>query len=93
MLKGKVIDDNEKFPLPTVRITVAGTNIYGSTTADGEFFIEDIPAGVYKVTIELAGYLIETVKEVTITAGQTTELDVTLKMGFAHEMTVTARGD
>lgn len=90
-LKGKVIDENEKFPLPTVGITVKDAKKFYATNTDGEYFIEDIPAGVYKVTFELAGYLAETIKDVTITAGQATELNVSLQMGFAHELTVTAR--
>jgi len=90
-LKGKVIDKDEKFSLPTVRITVAGAKKYGSTIADGTYVIEDILAGVYKVTFELPGYLTEVVKEVTIVAGQVTELNMSLKMGFAHEVSVTAR--
>lgn len=91
VLEGTVIDDNEKFPLPTVRISVAGTKMYGSTIADGTYIIENIPAGVYKVTFELVGYLTEIIKEVNIVEGQTTELDVSLRMGFAHEVSVTAR--
>ncbi|MFQ6081915.1 MAG: TonB-dependent receptor domain-containing protein [Candidatus Aminicenantia bacterium] len=92
-LKGKAIDENEKFPLPTVQIWIVGTKLYGSTGSDGTFVIDNIPPGVYKVTFELAGYLIETVKNVNITAGQTTELNVSMRMGFAHEVTVTARRD
>ncbi|MBN1222727.1 MAG: carboxypeptidase regulatory-like domain-containing protein [Candidatus Aminicenantes bacterium] len=90
-LTGKVIDKNEGFPLPTVRIAVIGTNKYGSADADGNFAIGNIPPGVYKVTFELSGYLIETIKDVSVQAGETTNLEVSMKMGFAHEMTVTAR--
>lgn len=90
-LKGTVIDQDEKFPMPTVRISVTGIKKFGSTIEDGTYVIENIPAGVYKVTFELVGYLTEIVKEVTISEGQTTELDVSLKMGFAHEISVTAR--
>jgi hypothetical protein len=90
-LQGKVIDKNEKFPLPTVRIAVSGTKFYGTTDVDGNFRIVNIPPGEYTVTFELSGYLIEVVKNVSIQAGETAELEVALKMGFAHEMTVTAR--
>lgn len=90
-LEGTVLDDAGKFPLPTVRIALAGTKIHGATDAEGVFAIGNIPAGVYRVTFELSGYLTHTEKQVVITAGQMTELNVTMKMGFAHEMTVTAR--
>jgi len=90
-ITGRVIDNNEKFPLPTVRISVAGLNKYGTTDPEGTFNLAGIPAGTYKVTFELSGYLAEIVKDVIVTAGSATELDVSLKQGFAHEMTVTAR--
>ncbi len=90
-LKGKVIDKNEKFPLPTVRVSITGTKKFGVTSAEGDFVITDVPAGTYKVVFELAGYLTETQKDVTIGAGQTVEINLSMGMGFAHEMTVTAR--
>lgn len=91
VLQGKAVDAVEKFALPTVQIAIMGTKIYGSTDVDGNYMIQDIPPGVYRVTFELSGYITETAKDVVITAGQTTELNVELRMGFAHEMTVTAR--
>jgi outer membrane receptor protein involved in Fe transport len=90
-LTGRVIDSNEKFPLPTVRIAVMRTRMFGTTDADGNFTIVNIPPGVYNVTFELSGYIIEVVKGVSIQAGETAEIEVTMKMGFAHETTVTAR--
>ncbi len=90
-LRGTVSDSNEALPLPTVEVKVLGTKLFGTTNSNGEFEILGVPAGTYKIVFELPGFLTESVKEVTITAGQTTELEVTLKMGFAHEMTVTAR--
>jgi vitamin B12 transporter len=91
ILKGKVVDANEKLPLPTVKVTIMGTGRSAVTGPDGVFLAKELPAGVYKVTFELAGFLTETRKDVTITAGQTTELDIVMRMGFASEVTVTAR--
>jgi len=90
-LTGKVIDNNEKFPLPTVKIAVMKTKVFGISDVEGNFTIVNIPPGVYNVTFELSGYIIEVVKSVSIQAGETTEIEVTMKMGFAHESTVTAR--
>jgi outer membrane receptor protein involved in Fe transport len=90
-LKGKVIDKNENFSLPTVKVSISGTKKFGVTNADGDFVITDIPAGTYQVVFEVSGYLTETQKNVTIGAGQTVELNISMGMGFAREMTVTAR--
>ncbi len=91
VIKGKVIDKNEKFPMPTVRVAVVGTSRFGSTAADGTFRIASVPPGTYAVTFELSGYLTETSRNVVVKAGEETAVDVQLAMGFAHEMTVTAR--
>jgi|GEM_PF-908460 vitamin B12 transporter len=90
-LKGKVIDANEKLPMPTVKVTISGTRKYALTGPDGTFVIENIPPGAYTVVFEIAGFITETRKNVTIAAEQTAELNVSLMMGFAHEVTVTAR--
>ncbi len=91
VLKGKVIDANEKLAVPTVRVTVAGTKKFALTGAEGTFVIPNIAPGTYKIVFELAGFIPETRRDVVIGAGQTVELDVTLSIGFAHEISVTAR--
>ena len=90
-LKGKVIDKNEKLPLPTVRITVVGSGLFATTNAEGVFEVGNVPAGTYKVVFELTGYLTETRNNVEIEAGQSRVLNVSLGQAFAHELTVTAR--
>src|SRR5665647_962981 len=90
-LKGKIVDANEKLPLPTVKVTIMGTRKSAITNAEGVFLAKDLPAGTYKVVFELAGFLTETRKDVVITAGGTTELEIAMRTGFANEMTVTAR--
>jgi vitamin B12 transporter len=90
-LKGKVIDANAKLPLPTVKVTVMGTRRFALTDFEGAFASLELPPGTYRVVFELAGFLTETRKDVIITAGQTTDLQVVMRMGFANEVTVTAR--
>ena len=89
-LKGKVVD-RDKLPLPTAKVSVSGLKTQVLTGIEGEYFIRDIPPGVYKVTVELAGFINEVVKDVSIQAGKTTELDIKMSQGFAHEVTITAR--
>ncbi len=90
-LTGKVVDRNEKVPLPTVRVSIAGVKLYALTGLDGMFTIKNVPVGSHKVVFELSGYVTETLKNVKITMGDTTEVNAVLNQGFAHEVTVTAR--
>jgi len=89
-LKGKVMDAVEKFPLPTVKVTVVGKRLFGSTNSEGEYTIPGLAPGTYKITFEMAGYVKKTRTDVAINAGETTTLDVSMRMGFSHETTVTA---
>jgi vitamin B12 transporter len=91
ILKGKVIDANEKLPLPTVKVTITGTRRTAVTGPEGVFVFEDITPSAYKVSFELAGFMTELRKDVVVKAGQTTELEIIMRMGFASEVTVTAR--
>jgi len=91
VLKGKVVDQNEKLPLPTVKVTIQGTKLYAVTGPDGTFAIKKVLPGTYKITFELDGFLTETRKDIMIGAGQTAELSVAMTMSFAHGVTVTAR--
>ena len=93
ILKGKVIDANEKLPLPTVKVSITGTRRQAISGSDGSFFFKDVTAGTYKVTFELSGFLTETRKDVTITAGESIDLEIVMRQGFASEVTVTARRD
>ena len=72
-------------------MSISGTKKFGVTSAEGDFVITDVPAGTYKIVFELCGYLTETQNNVVIGAGQTVEINISMGMGFAHEMTVTAR--
>ncbi len=82
VLKGKVIDANEKLAVPTVKVTVAGTKRFALTGAEGTFVIQNVPPGTYKIVFELAGFISETRKDVVIGAGQTVDLDVALSIGL-----------
>jgi vitamin B12 transporter len=90
-VKGKVVDANEKLPLPTVKVTIVGTKRFAVSGPDGAYFVKDVPPGTYKVVFELAGFIPVTRKDVVVTAGATVELNASLAEGFAHEVTVTAR--
>lgn len=90
-LKGLVINETDGIALPGVDVVVVGTNFGTITIHDGTYSIKNLPGGTYKVEFNLPSFLKKTEKNVIITAGQSTELNVSLVMGISHEVTVTAQ--
>jgi TonB-dependent receptor len=66
-----------------------------ASDAQGSFLIRDVKPGTYTVTISYVGFA-TFVKTVTVTAGQTASLDITLTVNSANqqiEVTATLEGD
>ncbi len=74
-IAGKVIDAKTKEPLIGVNIVIVGTSMGGASDVDGSYFIINIPPGVYEVRASEIGYASVTVKNVRVSADQTTRLD------------------
>ena len=75
-LTGKVSDQQGGLPAATVQ--VVGTSLGTAADTQGNFVINNVPAGKQKIEIRLLGYQ-PTTKSVTIVAGQTTNTAVTLQ--------------
>ena len=57
-----------------------GENYYGESGDDGTFFIDDVTEGDYTAIASLMGYGHDS-EEITVEAGQNTEVDFVLEMG------------
>ena len=84
-ISGVVTDaeNGESLAGATVILTIAGqTGIVGGDAADvdGSFSIQNLAAGSYTLTVRYVGYN-ESQNDVTLTAGQTTTLNVELSQG------------
>ncbi len=67
----------------------SGLALQGKSIADGTFKFFDVPIGVYKVVINDSGFSSQTVKNVLVQAGATTNLGiVTLHVGTAEQVEV-----
>lgn len=71
------VTDEAGAPLAGATVTVEGTPLSTTTAADGSYRIDGIPVGDHSVLVALAGRA-QVRSEVTIAAGATTTLDVTL---------------
>lgn len=55
-VKGKVVDEVSKEPVPFANIIVQGTNTGTSTNMDGEFTIEGTPLGYIRLEVSAVGF-------------------------------------
>ena len=89
-----VVTDNTKAALPGATVTVrsadTGQSRVLTTDGAGRYRAEALQPGRYGVTVELSGFRTAEVKDVAITVGQATAVDVQLQIGALDEhVTVT----
>lgn len=77
-LTGKVLNEKNE-PVASVSIKIVGTNTGTNTNADGNFVLNLTPGKKYQLEISAVGYEKKTIEDVEVVAGQTNELNLTLK--------------
>ncbi len=91
-ISGRVLDP-KKQPLTSVNVMVIGAPLGALTDESGRFSILNVPAGTYTVKISLLGYRTVTTTNVSVSADNTTRLDVDLAEApvAMQEVVVSAR--
>ncbi len=91
-IAGLIRDKAKAEFLPGVNIIIKGTRLGASTSADGSYFILNVPPGSYDVTASLVGYRTVTQQKVIVNIDKTTTLDFTLQESAveADEVIITA---
>ena len=96
-LRGKVIDQDAKSPLPFATIQVMGTDPVRGTTSDldGNFIIDNLPLGRYIIKASFVGYQDAFVSEVMLGSGKETILNIPLieSLTSLEEIVVTTNGE
>jgi outer membrane receptor protein involved in Fe transport len=90
-LTGRIADTKEQGVIGA-NVLIAGTALGAAANQDGYYVILNIPVGTYDVRVSSVGYQTRVTKEVRISSGQTTTLDVALseQMIEAGEVTTIA---
>lgn len=78
-LVGRVVEAETGAPLPASRVELVQPHRTEFTHEDGVFTFTAVPAGTYTLAVGRVGYT-TTTREVTVRAGQTTELQVDLSV-------------
>lgn len=75
---GKITDKTTGEPLFGANVLIIGTNYGGAANIDGEYFIINIPPGVYELKASMVGFTPMIVQNVRVSVDQTTKIDFEL---------------
>ncbi len=73
-IAGIVLDKETGEPLAGVNVFIPGTSLGASTNLNGEFYIIQVPPGIYTVKASMIGYATEVRKNVEVRVDLTTKL-------------------
>ncbi len=75
-IAGKVIDTKTREPLIGVNIVVSGTSMGAASDINGDYFIINLPPGVYQVKATEIGYAPVIIRNINVSVDQTTRVDI-----------------
>ena len=81
-IQGQVTDGETGAPLVGANVIIHGTVLGSSTDGAGRFIIERIPPGAYSMHVSMMGYAAQTVDDVLVRAGETTEVSIAMSLMF-----------
>ncbi len=77
-LAGTVNNAETGKPLTGANVFIEGTRLGAATDLDGDYYILNVPAGRYTITVSSMGYQSVTIRNILITADFTTSYDIDL---------------
>lgn len=78
-IAGKAIDATTREPLVGANILIEGTSFGAATDPEGEYFIINLPPGIYTLRARMVGYTSEVVEKVRVQVDLTTRVNFDLK--------------
>jgi TonB-linked SusC/RagA family outer membrane protein len=89
---GTVTDAETSAPLSTVQVAIQGTSIGALTSAQGEFSLTNVPPGTYTILAQRIGYQEARQTSVTISAGSTTTVNLSMSPAVLALQGIVATG-
>ncbi len=91
-IQGIVNDIDTGKPIAYANVIIVNTEIGTATDDKGNFFILNVPSGVYTIEVSCLGYQSKKIENVIVEIGQATRLKITLKQSIIdiEGVTVTA---
>ena len=75
-ISGIVSDNVDSGLIEDAVVTIDGTDLTASTDEDGEYYFEEVPAGVYTLKVSADTYHVETVENVEVIANAGITIDI-----------------
>lgn len=91
-LTGRVIDNENKMPLPGVNVYLKNMNTGSATDINGNYKIEKLPVGNYVVVYSFIGYIPVSVPDIIVRSGRITYQDVELQSSSVEFDSVVVSG-
>lgn len=88
-IAGKITDASTNEPLVGASVIVNGTTLGASTDVEGEYYIINVPPGIYTLTVRLMGYNPKAVEQVRVQVDLTTKVNVSLEQTTIQMAAVT----
>lgn len=73
------VTDGSKNPVAGAQVLVSGAGLSAESGADGKYMVTGVPAGTYQVRVYRLGFKAKTMTGVTVAAGQSANLAVSLE--------------
>lgn len=90
---GVITDAESNEPLPGCNVIIEGTDLGAASNSKGEFFIINIPPGIYNVRASMLGYKTYRIEKVKVLIDLTTSLEFRMQvqvLDLKEEVVVTA---
>ena len=78
-ITGRVIDATSGEALPGASVIIEGTTLGAATDIDGNYFILNVPPGVYELRAQMIGYTIFRIENIRVSIDLTTEVNFSLE--------------
>ncbi len=78
-VKGKVVDAKSNLGLEFANVVIDGTNLGTITDINGDFFLEDVSPGFYRLLVSSVGYETTYSQEIQVQGNQTTDVKVAVQ--------------
>jgi outer membrane receptor for ferrienterochelin and colicin len=79
IIKGHVTDTQTEEPLAYVNITIDGTRLGTASNEKGDYVIENVAPGTYRLVLRLIGYKVKIIRRIEVEANQTQTVNAGLE--------------